>query len=311
MKTNEMMAKANLMAHRAGVKIQKHSPEILLAGGIIGIGVGTFMMCKATLKLNDILDEAKETMETINEFEEGGRYSSEDAAHDRKIVYAQTGMKLVKLYGPAFFVETASIVSILASYNVLKKRNVALSAALMTVEKGFREYRDNVIERFGQEVDKELLYGIKKKEVEVKSTDENGNETTEKKEISVVDHNMPSPYARFFDESARMWRKDANYNKLFLHQCMKQATIKLHTNGYLFLNDVYEMLGMEPTQVGAVCGWVYNPKDQHGDDFVDFGIYDDLYEDTPRAEAKRAFINEYERCVLLDFNCVGSILEYL
>ena len=59
------------------------------------------------------------------------------------------------------------------------------------------------------------------------------------------------------------------------------------------------------TKAGAVVGWTYkaNGENTHGDNYVDFGIYD-LYD-----AQKRAFVNGYERCIWLDFNVDGNILD--
>jgi hypothetical protein len=83
------------------------------------------------------------------------------------------------------------------------------------------------------------------------------------------------------------------------------ANEKLKAQGYLFLNDVYEMLGIKKCREGQVVGWIYNEKNPVGDNFVDFGIYN--YDD-PRA---RDFVNGYERVILLDFNVDGNILDLI
>ena len=68
-----------------GVKgqVQKHSPEILMGVGVVGVVTSTVMACKATMKLNDILEESKETRDKIKEVENNpkyeDKYSQEDA----------------------------------------------------------------------------------------------------------------------------------------------------------------------------------------------------------------------------------------
>lgn len=111
-----------------------------------------------------------------------------------------------------------------------------------------------------------------------------------------------SMYARFFDESCSNWYKDAEYNLMFLRQKQEYATAKLKNNGYLFLNDVYDMLGLPRSKVGQMVGWIYdidNP-DHVGDNYVDFGIYD---------VKSRQFVNGFENIILLDFNVDGMILD--
>ena len=140
-------------------------------------------------------------------------------------------------------------------------------------------------------------------------TDENGKEKKVKKKIEVGGPDMYSPYAIIFDETNPYWEKDAELNKFFLQSRQAQANDKLRANGYLFLNDVYEMLGHEKTKAGQVVGWVYDPDSGEGDNYVDFGLYDIYTKPKYEAEAKAAFINGYERSVIIDFNVDGNIWE--
>lgn len=130
----EIMKSVNGVTSKAVMKLKKHSPEILVVAGIAGTVVSAVLACKATTKVAEILDETKGTLDTIHEGMETGaingqEYTNEDGKKDTVVVYAQTGMKLAKLYGPAIILGTLSITSILASNNILRKRNVALGAA--------------------------------------------------------------------------------------------------------------------------------------------------------------------------------------
>ena len=291
--------------NKVGFKFKKHSPEILIVAGVIGTVASAVMACKATTKVSGIIDEAKEEIEQIHTVIEdenyADRYSEEDSKKDLTIVYAKTGLKLVKLYAPSVILGVLSLGGIVASNNILRKRNVALAAAYATIDNSFKDYRKRVVEKFGTEVDKQLKYNIKAQEIEEIVVDENGNEKKIKKTVNVIDPDVNSDYARFFDESNPYWEKDPEYNLMFLKSQQRYANDLLKTQGYLFLNDVYKALGMEPTKAGQVVGWIYDPENPNGDNYVDFGIYD------LDNERKRAFVNGYERNILLDFNVDGNI----
>lgn len=294
-----------------GVKgqVQKHSPEILMGVGVVGVVTSTVMACKATMKLNDILEESKETRDKIKEVENNpkyeDKYSPEDAKKDLTINYVQTGMKVAKLYAPAVLLGGASLGCLLASNDILRKRNAALSAAYMTVDKSFKEYRNRVTDRFGEEVEKEIRYGIKAEQLETTVVDEDGNETTVTDTIKTMDPNLYSDYARFFDAASPYWQNDPEYNLMFLKAQQQYANDLLRAKGRLFLNDVYDMLGIEKTKAGQVVGWVYDRENPNGDNFVDFGIYD------MSKERVRAFVNGYETNILLDFNVDGNIWDLM
>ena len=289
--------------------VQKHSPEILAGVGVVGVVASTVMACKATMKLNDILEESKETRDKIREVESNPRYeeqySHEDAKKDLTINYTQTGLKIAKLYAPAVILGSASLGCLLASNDILRKRNAALSAAYMTVDKSFKEYRQRVVDRFGEEVEKEIRYNIKAEEITSTVVAEDGSETTITETVKTMDPNLYSDYAKFFDEASPYWQKDPEYNFMFLKSQQQYANDLLKARGRLFLNEVYEMLGIDKTKAGQIVGWVYNPENPIGDNFVDFGIFD------MSKERVRAFVNGYEPNILLDFNVDGNIWDLM
>lgn len=308
----EIMNTVTRSLHRVGFKFKKHSPEILVGAGIVGVVGSAVMACKATTKLDEVLAEPKEKIEKIHELmenpdmvPEGKEYTEEDGKKDLTIMYTQSAVKVVKLYAPAVILGTVSIAAILSGHHILRKRNLALAAAYATIDKGFKEYRGRVIERFGEELDKELKYNIKAKEIEETIVNEDGTETTVKKTVNVADPNTTSIYARFFDDGCTGWSKDPEYNLMFLKDQQRYANDLLKTRGHLFLNEVYDMLGIPRSTAGAVVGWIYDEKHPVGDNFVDFGIYD-LYD-----EKKRDFVNGYERTILLDFNVDGEIYKMI
>ena len=310
MKNGKFMNGVNRTLSKAGFQIKKHSPEILIVAGIAGVVTSAVMACKATTKINDILDQTKEEVGKVNDALANEKipedvYSKEDVKKDLAIIYIQTGVKLVKLYGPSLILGALSITSILASNNILRKRNVALAAAYATIDNSFKEYRSRVIERFGKDLDRELKYNIKAKEISETTVDENGKETTVTKTVPVVESEEPSDYARFFCEGCAGWTKDPEMNLVFLKQQQNWANELLKTRGHLFLNEVYDMLGIERSKAGQVVGWVYDETNPNCDNYVDFGIYD-IYN-----ERKRAFVNGWERSILLDFNVDGDIYSLL
>lgn len=297
---------------KVGFKIKKHSPEILAVTGTVGVVASAVMACKATTKVSDILEETKSQVEDVHAVLERDdisedKYSQEDAKKDMAIIYAQSGVKMVKLYAPSIALGVLSLGCLLTSNNILRKRNVALAAAYATVDKGFKEYRGRVVERFGEAVDRELKYNIKAKKIaETVVDEETGKEKKVKKTIDVVgDPNEYSDYARFFDESCPSWEKDAEYNMMFLKAQQQYANDLLRSRGHLFLNEVYDMIGVPRSKAGQVVGWVYDEENPVGDNYVDFGIYD------IHREVVRDFVNGYERSILLDFNVDGNIWDLM
>lgn len=321
MKKDEIMNKVSGVFGNVSFKMKKHSPEILMAAGVAGVIVSAVMACKATLKVDAVMDETKEKMDKIHTAEENGTteagedYSKEDVKKDTVIVYAQTGLQLAKTYAPAVAIGALSIASILASNNILRKRNVALTAAYTVLDTDFKNYRSRVIEKFGKEIDRELKYNIKAEKVSATEVDaETGKEKKVKKNAFVVNPSDVSGYARFFekytvDEDGNSilnphWEPNNEYNIMFIKAQENYANDLLRAKKRLFLNDVYEMLGLPRTKAGQVVGWVYDKDNPVGDNYVDFGLYTDnlSYSD---------FANGLDPAILLDFNVDGNIWEMM
>ena len=314
MKT-EIMNKASRSLHKLGFKIKKHSPEILVTVGVVGTVASVVMACKATLKVHEIVDEAKENIDAIHDGVEkqkhtadGELYTQELANKDLTLVYVQTGWKFIKLYGPSVALGVTSLGCMLAANNILRKRNAVLAAAFTAVDTSFKEYRSRLIERFGEngeKLDRELRYNIKAQEIEERVVDENGNETTVTKTVEVIDPNVVHDiYSIVFCEGNTGWTKNPDLNKLFLLKQQNYANDKLKAKHFVSLNEVYEMLGAPTTSYGQLAGWVWTEDSSVGDNFIDFGIFD------VHNEMKCAFVNGHERSIILDFNCIGDAYKY-
>lgn len=317
MKFNELTTMATRAIHKAGFQLKKHSPEILVVTGIVGTVASTVLACKATTKLHDVLDDTKEKIDMFHQGAKDGKvksvvdgeivvvdYHEEDCTRDITVTYAKTGVELAKLYAPAVVVGAASIASILVGYNILHKRTLAYAAAYTAADATLKEYRGRVIERFGEKLDKELLYNIKTKEVEETVVNEDGSETTVKKTVEVAE-SVPAHgfYSFCFDETANGWVRDAERNKFFLLRQQQHANELLQSNGRVFLNEVLDMLGIDRVPAGQNVGWVLDSET--GDGYIDFGIFD------IKCEANRRFVNGLEKSIWLNFNVDGDIMYSL
>lgn len=309
MNKTELVNKLSRTFNNAGLVIKKHSPTILVGVGVVGVVASAVMACRATTKVEGILDDSKKQIKHIHEcmndpvLQEQEIYFPEDGKRDLAIVYAKTGLELVKLYGPSVLLGAASITSIVASHKILTERNVALASAYAVVDKGFKEYRKRVVDRFGKQVDFELKNNVKAETVQTHEGDTDGDTVAEYETVDTVNINNYSTYARFFDECSKYWRKDPEYNLSFIKRIESYANDRLRVRGYVYLNEVYEDLGLPPTKAGQIVGWIHDPEDDTNDNRIDFGITD------VHKRGVREFVNGYERSVLLDFNVHGPIID--
>lgn len=295
----------NAISSKAGrtlLQCKKASPEILVVvGGVLIVG-GIVSACKATLKADEVLDDAQTDLAKIKEAKgmtTEVEYSDTEYAKDLTIVYTRTGWAFLKLYGPAIGFTIAGFGCVLGAHNILRQRNVALMAAYKVLDTGFKDYRRRVVQELGEETDRKFRFGVMSDKVKVTNMDENG-EVTEKEEIvNTTEYNGLSEYARFFDETSTEWSKNPEYNKTTVITVQNHVNDLLDIRGHVFLNEVYDMLGMDRSTPGAVVGWVKGC----GDGYIDFGL--------KNYEHNKGFMNGYERSALLDFNVNGVIFDLI
>lgn len=294
---------------KAGLKLKSASPEIALGLGII-TGIAAFATaCKASTKFDGIMKEHKEKTDKIHEYaarpqeEKEEIYTEKDEQHDIMITCVQTGIKIVKLYAGPFALEALSLGLIIKGHNILRTRNAALASAYAILNKDFKEYREGVIERFGKDLDKELHLKLKDQVIEKEVEDDKGKKKKIKETIKTSGLEGYSIYARFYEDGCKGWEKNPEYSLMYLKQQERYATDKLRSQKYLFLNDVYDALGIPRTIAGQAVGWIYDPDDPTKDNYVDFGIFD------VSKPHNGDFVNGYERSIILDFNVDGPILE--
>jgi hypothetical protein len=284
-------------------------------GGLVGAAV---MACRSTLKVEDVLDEHKEKVDKIGNVwqhvQDGDipleKYSEKDHQKDLAVAYTQTTVNFIKLYGPAVTLGAASIFCLISSHGIMQKRSAALVAAYKAVEEGFKAYRKRVVEEYGEETDYMFKNGLRKEEIIEQEIDpETGKKHNVKKQqyVAVNPNGGPSVYAKYFDESCTQWTKDPDYNLMYIKGVQDYYNKMLMAKNHVFLNEIYDALGIERTQAGAVVGWVLSNEPGH-DNHIDFGIYD---QNKPGAlaERARAFVNGNERSILLDFNVDGVIQQ--
>lgn len=287
---------------RSGLLLQKHSPEILTAIGIAGVVAAGVIASHATLKLTPILEKRNENLEMSKELYANPSenadevYTEKDHKEDVAKIHIRAGLDIARLYGPAITLGMASIGCIVAAHGIMRRRNVALAAAYKAVETAFGEYRKRVIETIGEEPEREIHANYQQVEVET----EDGKTVTVHRPT-----NGNSPYSRLFDHRSARWQSNVEYN---LHFLATQETLfnqMLHAKGHVFLNEVYDALGLERSPEGQIVGWALNDNydPNEGDGYISFGIFEDYMKD------KGKNFNNYDRTILVDFNVDGNILD--
>ena len=307
MKKTELATKAGQILVKTKLGVKKHSPEILVVTGICTGVAAAIIACKQTIKANDIVTEARKSLQNIEDVKELAannevEYTEENEQEDRKTIGMQVTVGMVKTYALPVGLGILSITCILAGHHILKKRNVALAAAYSALSTDFMNYRKRVVDKYGKDVDFMLKNGLEKQIIANQVVDPKTGEVKEtKEEVLTYEGDKLSQYARVFDEvGSTQWTPSADHNRAFLLMEQNYFNERIKTRGYIFLNEVYERLGFRPTKAGSVVGWVYQNADYEG---IDFGIF------TAHTQKAAEFLEGTEPSIILDFNVQGDILS--
>lgn len=283
-------------AGRQLLQTQKHSPTILFGAGVIGVVATTVLASKATLQLEDILIENERLQERGRDLLASGneRYPASEYTKDMAKLKVRLVKDVGKLYAPAIIIGVGSIAALTGSHLILSKRYAGVVAAYATLDQTFGDYRQRVRELVGDEQEREIRLG---------KPGERDEPSVEGKTVGAVAAGRGrSQYARWYSkETSKSWEKEPDYSLVFLKAQQNYMNDLLHTRGHVFLNEVYDALGMERDKAAAVVGWV---KGKGGDDHVDFGIYDD-------DDNFINFMTGKDGAILLDFNVDGVIWDLI
>lgn len=280
-------------AVKALERVNQNSPTILTTVGVVGGVVSTVFTAKATLKLPAITNDFRANKIEVRANAENKRQLGKDMT----VVHASYGKQLVRLYGVPVGIGIVSIACVLQAHNILSRREATAVAALGLVETAFGEYRERVREEFGPEKERELRFG--------KSTREKGKDAAGNDAVSTEFENeellKKDLYSAWFDKDNVNWSPHPDYNLVFLRANERWANDRLYARGHLFLNEVFEQLGLPHTQAGAMTGWIVS-SGPDGDNKVEFGLdHDDL--------GIRQYREGAETRILLDFNVDGEIVS--
>lgn len=306
------MEKISDMATDFAAECYENAPIIGITVGTVTLIGTTVWACKQTLKLPKTVEKAKKEIAEVKKNVPSTNKKEYTKALTKS--YAHATLDVLKLYSGPIITGTLGLACIVAGTNEYYIRNAALTAEVTSLEAMFNRYRKNVRERYGEQVDQELRYGLKRETVTEKVVDEEtGKKKTVKRDVLIMpDGNRFdnfSEYGRIWEDSNFNDETSRDYNLFFLKQCQSNANRILKKKGYLFLNEVYEMLGFPPTEAGQRVGWIRDPKhhitdkDYVGDNEVDFGIT------TVNRPVYEEYINGFQPYILLDFNVDGDICK--
>ena len=273
------------IAQKLVSKVKVNSPSLLFGTGIVAVVGGTVLACRATMKLSEKLSDFEHEVNDVKTHHDDDHEYKKDLAY----VYIKNTLGIVRMYAPPVLVVAGGVVLLTGSHIQLKRRNEALMLAYTSLEAAYNKYRGRVRDVVGEEKERELYLGITDKEI----VGENGKKAV----VKVGDPNDVSSYSRFFNVESRHWQKDQNLNRMWIELQQTHMNHLLRARGFVFLNEVYEALGIPWSPAGQHVGWLWHGD---GDNYIEIAMFEVYPYD---------FTNGFHPDLLLDFNVDGVILN--
>lgn len=267
-------------AARQILHMQKHSPRLLFVTGIAGAVTATVLACRATLKIEDILLDGQKELAQVSE-----------RSRERTHIRIDTARRIAAAYAPAVVVGVGAVACLTKSHQILRTREAAATAAYAALSSRFDNYRDRVAAQYGRENESDIYEDVQACEIE-------DPDSGKKRKHIGPSGKGGSIYARWFDRNSPSWEPIPESNVFFLRMQQNHWNERLHTKGHVFLNEVYDGLGIERSAEGQFVGWVHD----EGDNYISFGIFDN-----PEMDRLRDFGTGAEGGIWLDFNVDGPI----
>lgn len=284
-------------------RISKHAPTILSVTASAGVIATGYLAWKAGTRFEDVegrdWDRRKECLRNADIIPDEDVPKIE---RKNRILFI---LDTVRTVAPAAIVGAATITMIYFSNSISKKRLAAMGAAYATLQTAFDGYKRTMVEALGKEsVEKILkpkLPNVGKSAEEILSSD-NKSDAANVSDAVVNSLKALSPYARIIaEESSTCWDPNEDYTSQNLAAVQLWANRRLERKGHLFLNEVFDQLGLSRTREGAVVGWLKNGE---GDNYVSFGDFDASVYRVPSDDYTRVDSN-----FIVDFNVDGVIWD--
>lgn len=239
-----------------GLKIRKHSPEILTVAGTAAIVGGVIWACKSTMDVSDKIKETKGNIEdiktSIKDKIVGEKQGKKDIRHEW---FECARVCAIKYVGPAALIG-AGLYCHHKAGRILNKRLDVAAAGYAALNNKYTTLAENVKKEYGEEEFERLQYGLYDSTAEVRKTDENGIESAKMENFDkVVDKDKVSKFTMIFDNTSSRHYTDILHNEDLLHRIETEYTRKLHDHGVVWLSDIANDLDIRPKDQETAVKW--------------------------------------------------------
>ena len=201
---------------------KRHAGAVLTTIAAIGVVATCVEASRATLKAKEVVDAKTE---------ERKDWKDNTGIDQPPVSKEEIVKECWKLYIPTIIIGAGTISCIIAANVITSKEQKSLAAAYAMIDQGYKAYRRKVVERHGEEEDRDIA-----------------NEVIEETE----DDEFDSDRLMFYDVYSDRYF-ESTMNKF--HEAVNYVNREIQFNGYVSLNDFYRAFGVSETEEGYIIGW--------------------------------------------------------
>jgi hypothetical protein len=219
------------MLKRAEKITEDNSPLILTAFGVAGTVATAVLTGKAAVKATEIIRREEYNRRVDNP--------------DQTFLLNEQVRMVWKIYVPPVAMGTFTIFAIISANRVSTRRAAALAAAYSMSEKAYQEYKEKVIEKIGQNKERQVRDDLARDRVERNPVNDRNVIITGNGDVLCFDQTT----GQYFESSMEAIRKAEN-----------EVNYKVLNEGYCSQSEFFDMLGLETTSISSEMGWNYDHK---------------------------------------------------
>ena len=225
------LSKSPIWLRKIGLIASKNSPAILTGLGVVGV-VGTVIFAsQASIKANDTIKAMKADRQVAYENNE---------VDTPEVSKKEIAKAVAPIYIPTVLTGAVTIGCIIGANSINSKRQAVMAGLYSASEAALREYQQKVVEKVGEEGDREIRNAIAKDKVDKQSANSPS--------IPVIG---TGGYLCFDSLSGRLFRSSRDW----ILKTVNETNRMIIGDMWVTLNEFYGELGLDPIPLGESIGW--------------------------------------------------------
>lgn len=224
--------------HACKVGMAKNAPTILTITGITAMTSSTYWAVKATPKALALKEKAE-----VEKNKKAGTFKGDKVNDWITLTKVEIVQTCWRCYAPAFITGVLGAACLIGANSMNLRKNAALAAAYALSETNFKEYREKTLEEVGEKKEEKIRNAvaeekITKNPVNTSTVLETGNGDT---------LCYDAICGRYFKSSIEK-----------LKSALNELNMELVQDGYVSLNQYYDLIGLPDGMLGDDLGWSIN-----------------------------------------------------